>query len=114
MHRFQSINRIAVVTPTIETADQLFYAESKLDHVQRTFGRAVAPNPIAVRNDQSPFVQVRRRCSAHRSMWDIDSARNVASPVGLRRSHIDKKDFVSSLKSLVQIPGSISYWSFDL
>jgi hypothetical protein len=38
-------------------------------------------------------------------MWDIDSARNVASSVGLRRSRIDKKDFVSSLKSLVQIPG---------
>src|SRR4029453_16611738 len=105
LHRFQSINRIAVVTPTIETADQLFYTESKLDHVQRTFGRAVTPNPIAVRNDQSPFVQVGRRGSAHRSMWDIDGAGNVASPVRLRRSRIDKMNLVSSSKSLIQVPG---------
>ena len=99
------MNRIAVVQPTIETADQLLYAKPKLDHVQRTFGRAVAPNPIAVRNDQSPFVEMSRRRSAHRSMRDIDGARNVACPVGLRRSRIDKKNLVSSSKSLIQIPG---------
>ena len=91
--------------PAIETPDQLFYAESKSDHIQRTFGRAVAPNPIAVRNDQSPFVEVSRRRSAHRSMWDIDVAGNVTSPVGLRRSRIDKKNLFSSSKSLIQIPG---------
>src|SRR6185436_14417498 len=78
LHRLQSINRIAVVPPTIEAADQLLYTESKLDHIQRTFGGAVAPNPIAVRNDQSPFVEVSRRRSAHRSMWDIDGAGNMA------------------------------------
>lgn len=40
LHRLDSVNRIAVVPPTIETADQqLLNAEPKLDHVQRTFGR---------------------------------------------------------------------------
>jgi hypothetical protein len=38
-------------------------------------------------------------------MWDIDSARNVACSVGLRRSRIDKKDLVPSYKGLIQIPG---------
>jgi len=38
-------------------------------------------------------------------MWDIDSARNVTSSIGFRRSCIDKKDLVSSSKGLVQIPG---------
>jgi hypothetical protein len=92
----QPVNRIAVEAPTVETAKQLFYPESKLDHVQRTFGRAIAPDPIAIRNDQNLFVQMRRRCSTHRPMWDIDSARNVTSSIGFRRSCIDKKDLVSS------------------
>src|SRR5262249_26226988 len=87
------------------TADQLLYPEPELDHVQRTFGRAVAPNPVAVRDDQCPFVQVSRRCRAHRSMWNVDGAGNVTSPVGLRRSRIDKMNLVSSSKSLVQIKG---------
>src|SRR5688572_10922655 len=100
----QSMNRIAVVPPTVEAADQLLHAKSELDHVERTFGRAVAPNPVAVRNDQSPFVEVGRRRGAHRSMCDVDSAGNVASPVGLRRSCIDEMNLVSSSKSLIQIP----------
>ena len=84
LHRFQTVNRITVKTPTIDTTNQLLHAESKLDHVQRTLGRAVASNSIAIRDDESIFIQMRRRCRTHRSVWDIDCARNVTSLVGFR------------------------------
>ena len=101
--RLQSIDGIAVIPPTIETADQLLYAESELEHVQRAFCRAVTTDPITVRNDQRPLIKVGRRGRAHRSMRDIDRAGNMASPVGFRGSCIDKKNLVSSPKSLVQV-----------
>ena len=46
--RLQSIDGIAVIPPTIEAADQLLYAESELEHVQRAFCRAVTTDPITV------------------------------------------------------------------
>ena len=91
--------------PTIETADQLLYAEPELEHVQRPFCRAVTADPNAVRNDQSAFVEGGRRRRIHRSMRDIDGAGNMASPVRLRGSCIYDKNLVSSPKSLVQVPG---------
>ena len=48
---------------------------------------------------------MRRRCRTHRSVWDIDCARNVASLIGLRCSRIDKKDLVSSPNGFMQILG---------
>jgi hypothetical protein len=104
LYRLESINRIAVVPPTIKTADQLLYVKAKLNHIQRTFRRAITTNPITVRNDQSPPVEVSRRRRAHCSMGDIHSAGNVASPVDLRRSCVYKNNPVSSPKSLIQVP----------
>ena len=103
--RLQSLDGITVIPPTIETADQLFYAESELEHVQRAFCRAVTTDPITVGNDHSRFIEVGRRGRAHRSMRDIHSAGNMASPIGFRGLSIDKKNLVSSPKSLVQVPG---------
>jgi hypothetical protein len=65
--RLESINRIAIVAPTIETADQLLDAKAKLNHIQRAFRRAVTTNPITVRDDQSPSVEER---SSQRSLFD--------------------------------------------
>jgi hypothetical protein len=104
LYRLKSINRIAFVLPTIETADQLLYAKAELNHIQRPFRRAITTNPITVRDDQSPPVEVSRRRSAHCSMGDIHSAGNVASPVDLRRSCVYKNNPVSSPKSLIQVP----------
>ena len=104
--RLQSLDGIAVIPPTIEAADQLLYAESELEHVQRALCRAVTTDPITVRDDQGPFIKVgRRRGRAHRSMWDIHRAGNMASPVGFRGSCIDKKNLVASPKSLVEVRG---------
>jgi hypothetical protein len=104
LYRLESIKRIAVVPPTIETADQLLHAKAELNHIQRTFRRAITTNPVTVRDDQSPPVEVSRRRSAHCSMGDIHSAGNVASPVDLRRSCVYKNNPVSSPKSLIQVP----------
>jgi hypothetical protein len=54
---------------------------------------------------KAPFIKVGRCGRAHRSMLDIHRAGNMASPVSFRGSCIDKKNLVSSPKSLVQVPG---------
>jgi hypothetical protein len=51
------------------------------------------------------LIKVGRRGRTHRSMRDINRAGNMASPVGFRGSCIDKKNLVSSPKSLAQVTG---------
>src|SRR6202030_4160407 len=96
LRSLQTLNRVAVMPPTIETADQLLYAEPELEHVQRPFCRAVTADPNTVRDDQIAFVEGGRRRHIHRSMRHIDGAWDVASPVRLRGSCIDDKNLVSS------------------
>jgi len=91
----QSLDRVAVIPPTIEPADQLLHAEPELEHVQRPFGRTVTADPDAVRHDQSALIEEHRRRRAHRSMRDIDGAWNVAFPVRLRGSCIYNKNHVA-------------------
>ena len=114
LRSLRSLNQVAVMPPTIETADQLLYAEPELEHVQRPFFRAVTADPNAVRNDQSAFVEGGRRRRIHRSIRDIDGAGNMASPVRLWVRVSTTRILSPRPRASFRSHGSISYSSFAL
>jgi hypothetical protein len=97
----RSVYWIAVDTPAIHPANELFHAKAKSHHVERTFGGTVAADTVAVGNNQCGAIQVRGGGLIHAAVRDVDCARDVISLVDLRLSGIDDDDVVPAIQRLV-------------
>ena len=98
------MNVTTIPAPPVKAANQLLHSKAKIEHLQCALCRSVATNPIAVDHDQRVLFEVGGRLDRHRTMRDVECARNMPALKGLRGSRVDDNDSLSGHGTLNTTP----------
>src|SRR5262245_10886935 len=98
------MRRVAVTFPPIKTAYQFLHTETEFEHVHGPLRGAITTNTVAVRNDERVLVEMPRRLRGHRTVRNVDRARDVFAVKGFRRTRVDDGNVLAGFAGNAKVP----------